>query len=52
MNIRAIPDFVRRFEREARTVLSLSHENIVRSYDVGNEDEIYYIVLEYVVGKH
>lgn len=45
------PDFVRRFEREARTVLSLSHENIVRSYDVGSEDGIYYIVLEYVVGK-
>lgn len=44
-------DFVRRFEREARAVLSLSHDNIVRLLDVGSEDGIHYIVLEHVVGK-
>ena len=45
------PEFVRRFEREARAALSLSHENIVRTYDVGNDDGVYYIVMEYVQGK-
>ncbi len=44
-------EFVRRFEREARAVLSLSHENIVRSYDVGEDGDISYIVLEYVEGS-
>ena len=44
-------EFVRRFEREAQAVLMLSHENIVRSYDVGEDDGISYIVLEYVEGK-
>lgn len=44
-------EFVRRFEREAQAVLILSHENIVRSYDVGEDDGVSYIVLEYVEGK-
>ena len=32
------PEFLRRFEREARAVLHLSHDNIVRAYGVGQED--------------
>lgn len=44
-------EFVRRFEREARAVLSLSHENIVRSYAVGEDGDMSYIVLEYVEGS-
>lgn len=44
-------EFVRRFKREAQAVLSLSHENIVRSYDVGEDNGINYIVLEYVAGN-
>lgn len=44
-------EFVRRFEREARAVLTLSHENIVRSYAVGEDGDISYIVLEYVEGS-
>lgn len=43
-------EFLRRFEREAQAVLSLSHENIVRSYDVGEDQGYHYIVLEYVEG--
>ena len=42
--------FLRRFEQEAQAVLVLSHENIVRSYDVGTQGDIPYIVLEYVEG--
>lgn len=45
------PEFLRRFEREARAVLHLSHDNIVRAYGVGQEDGLPFIVLEYVEGK-
>ena len=48
---RGAMEFVRRFEREARAVLTLSHENIVRSYAVGEDGDISYIVLEYVEGS-
>lgn len=44
-------EFLRRFEREARAVLHLSHDNIVRAFDVGETDGLPYIVLEYVDGK-
>ena len=44
-------EFFRRFEREARAVLHLSHENIVRAFDVGETDGLPYIVLEFVDGR-
>ncbi len=44
-------EFLRRFEREARAVLHLSHDNIVRAYDVGETNGLPYIVLEYVEGQ-
>ena len=43
--------FIRRFQREALSVSNLSHPNIVEVYDVGEEDEEYYIVMEYIEGK-
>ena len=43
--------FVDRFDREARAIASLSHPNIVNVYDVGNENNIHYIVMEYIAGK-
>lgn len=44
-------EFIRRFNTEAQSAASLSHSNIVSIYDVGNEDNIYYIVMELVRGK-
>jgi len=44
-------EFLRRFEREARAVLHLSHDNIVRAYGVGEYEGMPYIVLEYVDGR-
>lgn len=43
--------FVRRFQREALSASSLSHPNIVEMYDVGEDDNQYYIVMEYAPGR-
>ncbi|MBD8003974.1 Stk1 family PASTA domain-containing Ser/Thr kinase [Bacillus norwichensis] len=43
-------EFIRRFQREAQSATSLNHPNIVNVFDVGEEDNIYYIVMEYVDG--
>ncbi|MBY0120745.1 Stk1 family PASTA domain-containing Ser/Thr kinase [Bacillus sp. S/N-304-OC-R1] len=44
-------EFIRRFHREAQSATSLAHPNIVSIYDVGEEDSLYYIVMEYVDGQ-
>ncbi|HHY33424.1 MAG TPA: Stk1 family PASTA domain-containing Ser/Thr kinase [Firmicutes bacterium] len=44
-------EFVERFRREAQAAASLSHPNIVSIYDVGQDGDRYYIVMEYVSGK-
>jgi eukaryotic-like serine/threonine-protein kinase len=44
-------EFIRRFRREAQSAASLSHPNVVSIYDVGQEDEIHYIVMEYIEGS-
>ena len=43
--------FIRRFQREAKSVSDLSHPNIVEVYDVGEEEGQHYIVMEYIDGK-
>ncbi|NTU83443.1 MAG: serine/threonine protein kinase, partial [Chloroflexales bacterium] len=44
-------EFVRRFEREARTAANLRHPAIVTIYDVGEQDGLYYIAMELVSGR-
>ncbi|KMY29491.1 serine/threonine protein kinase [Lysinibacillus xylanilyticus] len=41
----------RRFQREALSATSLTHPNIVSIYDVGDDGDLHYIVMEYVQGK-
>ncbi len=43
-------DFKSRFTTEARSAAKLSHPNIVNVYDVGEDNGIYYIVMEYIHG--
>ena len=43
--------FIRRFQREAKSVSDLSHPNIVEVYDVGEEEGQHYIVMEYIDGR-
>ncbi|WJY28782.1 Stk1 family PASTA domain-containing Ser/Thr kinase [Sporosarcina trichiuri] len=40
----------RRFQREALSATSLTHPNIVNIFDVGEEGELHYLVMEYVKG--
>ena len=44
-------EFIKRFKSEATTAASLTHPNIVSIYDVGNEGDVYYIVMELIQGK-
>lgn len=43
-------EFIKRFSTEARAAARLSNSNIVNVYDVGNDGNIYYIVMEYIDG--
>ncbi|WP_026887451.1 Stk1 family PASTA domain-containing Ser/Thr kinase [Clostridium beijerinckii] len=44
-------EFILRFKREANSIASLSHPNIVNIYDIGSENDINFIVMEYINGK-
>jgi eukaryotic-like serine/threonine-protein kinase len=45
------PESKQRFEREARAVSGLSHPNICHVYDVGSQDGIDFLVMEYLEGE-
>lgn len=44
-------DFVVRFRQEAQAAAKLSHPNIVNIYDVGYDENVHYIVMEFVRGE-
>ncbi|MBP2653049.1 MAG: prkC [Firmicutes bacterium] len=44
-------EFVTRFRREAQAAARLSHPNIVNIYDVGRDNDAYYIIMEYISGE-
>lgn len=43
--------FIAKFKTEATAAAQLSHPNIVNIFDIGYQDNIYYIVMEYIEGK-
>lgn len=47
----ATPDVKARFEREAKTISQLNHPNICTLYDVGHDQGIDYLVMEYLEGE-
>ncbi|KAA3632147.1 MAG: hypothetical protein DWP97_11640 [Calditrichaeota bacterium] len=44
-------DIKQRFEREAKTISSLNHPNICTLYDVGEQDGLQYLVMEFIEGE-
>ena len=50
-DLAANPDVKRRFEREAKTISSLSHPHICALYDMGHEDGVDFLVMELVEGE-
>jgi eukaryotic-like serine/threonine-protein kinase len=44
-------DAKRRFELEAKTISGLNHPNICTLYDVGHQDGLDFIVMEYLAGE-
>ncbi len=45
------PDGVRRFRLEAKSVAKLNHPNITQVYDIEEEENLIYLVMEYVDGE-
>ena len=43
--------YLARFHLEAQAAAALDHRNIVRAYDIDNEDKVHYLVMEYVEGR-
>jgi serine/threonine protein kinase len=46
-----MPSFQRRFRQEARAMASLDHQNIVKVYDISQDGEVPFIVVECVAGR-
>ncbi len=47
----ADPSSLDRFYREARAVAALDHQNIVRAYDIDQDENLHFLVMEYVDGS-
>ncbi|MFQ6059135.1 MAG: protein kinase [Anaerolineae bacterium] len=43
--------FLARFRHEAQAAANLAHPNIVGVYDIGQDDDCHYLVMEYVAGR-
>jgi len=45
------PSSLERFYREAKAIAALDHQNIVRAYDIDQDDNLHFLVMEYVDGS-
>ena len=45
------PEFFRRFEEEATAVAHLRHPNIVQMYDFNHDGDLYFMVMEFILGE-
>lgn len=49
--VATLPDYLRRFRREARAMSAIAHRNVVRVYDFGTANELPFIVMEFLEGR-
>ncbi|MCM8527062.1 MAG: protein kinase, partial [Lentisphaeraceae bacterium] len=47
---KANPEFIQRFIQEGRLAAAISHPNVLKVYDANHEDDLFYMVLEYIDG--
>jgi serine/threonine-protein kinase len=47
-----VESYVKRFILEARSAAALNHPNLVQAYDVGEENGVFYLAMEYVEGEN
>lgn len=45
-----LDEVIKRFQREAKAIAKLNHPNIVSIFDIGDEDDCYYMVMELLEG--
>src|SRR6266540_3817713 len=45
------PDLRERFDREARAISALNHPNICALYDIGHQNDVDFLVMEYLEGE-
>src|SRR5205823_1023748 len=50
-HVSADPDLKQRFEREARTISALQHPHICTLHDIGHQDGVDFLVMEYLEGE-
>lgn len=50
-HLSAEDDFIYRFKREAAAVAALRHQNIIQVYDFNTDNDVHYMVLEFVPGE-
>lgn len=51
-NLTEDEQYLRRFQREAQTLAGLKHSNIVKMYESGEENGLYFMVMEYLNGMN
>ena len=49
--VAADPDRMRRFEQEARLASALTHPNVATIFEIGQQDDIRFLAMEYVEGR-
>jgi serine/threonine protein kinase len=50
-NLKSDSELRARFDREARAISSLQHPHICALFDVGHQDDIFFLVMEYLDGE-
>jgi len=45
-------NFIKKFQQEAQAVARISHPNVVSIFDIGQDEDYYYLVMEFLEGEN